>query len=241
MNMELIVKKFSPNRTCLPGRWLALVVVLTLSWSPLSAAPDEREPESVTPASTEENNRDGKGPDQPAPADAAFGGGEEKDTGYLFSGQTITGGGGGPFFMYASSSYWKDSLISGGRGYALVNDDFRFGGMGMGMVPTASGNRSGAGFGGLWLQYLSRQDPFIFGFGLTTGAGGFGEEAASGKESGPAYAYFVAYPHLELELRLLKWMSFSLTGGYSFWVPADSAAPKLSNAAIGFAFTFGKF
>lgn len=179
-----------------------------------------------------------EGPEQKRQIESA----EKNEGGYIFQSAERTGGGGGAFVLYGNGTGFKDVVLWGGRGYALLNDRWRIGGLGAAFKSTKAGHEQKAGgMGGLMLQHLWRFDPVIVGAGLTLGGAGFGETyEENGVEKQRGDGYFFAYPQLELEVRFFKNVSMSVLGGYTYFKGRDSA-PDISNANIGIAFTFGKF
>lgn len=169
-----------------------------------------------------------------------------EDKGYIFRKTDVSGGGGGLLVMYGTGPELKDTTLVGGRGFVLLGTHLRLGGLGMGVARPGNdrNDHTGAGFGGFYGEYILRFDPLLVGFGLTLGGGGSNliqkTQTTPGVNDKTAYAYFLAYPHLEFELRLFENVSMGIITGYAAMI-GQNGAPDVSQFTVGLSLTFGKF
>lgn len=163
---------------------------------------------------------------------------------HLFSDLKVTGAGGGPLFFYGYGDSLKDVGGAGGRGYAILNDSWRFGGIGFGFSNDFYNDdeNTGGGAGGLYNSFMLRMDPVIVGIGGAFGAAGYGtvDKTKTGDARSDGDAYFWAMPMLETEIRLFEWASMSIYGGYAFFI-GKKTAPEIDHLQVGIMFTFGRF
>ncbi|MDH5719969.1 MAG: hypothetical protein OEZ13_05025 [Spirochaetia bacterium] len=165
---------------------------------------------------------------------------KRKDNGYLFSGVKAKGGGGSSFIFYSFGPHLKSNLFLGAKGYLNLGKNIRLGGMGVGMTKFGT-QKNALGFGGLWAQFLLRFDPLIIGPGFMIGAGGRSENSdMASDDERKEEGFFAAHVHFDIELRLFKAISMSVTTGYTALAFPDKSKNNYG-ANAGFAFNFGVF
>lgn len=169
----------------------------------------------------------------------------------LLKGKKVTFSGfGGPLMLFAKLN--NQAVIGiGGKGAALVNDQFVFGGFGYGSVVNLTDKRTGSGDkyrfgeGGLWLGYIYQPYKLVHtSFNLYSSWITMRKNDEINMQS-PDGIYYSITPFVDAELNMTNYFKIKAGLGYKYVVEVNGMdafkAEDLAGPTIMIGFMFGRF